>query len=249
VSRFLATSIAIAVALALGTSDAGAHLFHKLFEPPQTQLTRDTRLLQLLLDDPTERFELARQVWAGTTRVRLKPGGFRRWLVRPNEPGMVFKADYQLNRWSGSLAEEAARIDRQHATTLKPRIDAALAGRDRDGVKRGLREMYVVLMGELLESLWQHLDDAETATRLYGYVLGYYAVNLEGYLNIHQPVAATTGRTALEAIGRAIGDAETGAPAAPEAFDQQRRRFMRVIAALAPLPSDGQRPAGSAGKS
>ena len=240
---------AVVVLLVLGTTDAGAHLFHKLFEPPQTQLTRDTRLLQLLLDDPTERFELARQVWEGTTRVRLKPGGFRRWLVRPNEPGMVFKADYQLNRWSGSLAEEAARIDRQHGTTLEPRIAAALAARDRDGVKRGLRDMYVVLMGELLESLWQHLDDAETAARLYGYVLGYYAVNLEGYLNIHQPVAATTARTALEAIGRAIGDAETGAPAAPEAFDQQRRRFMRVIGALTPAPADGQRSGGPAGKS
>jgi hypothetical protein len=227
----LAGALATIVVLGLGVSDASAHLFHKLFEPPQTQLTRDTRLLQLLLDDPSERFELARQVWEGTTRVRLKRGGFRRWLVRPNEPGMVFKADYQLHRWSGSLAEEAARIDRQHGTTLKPRIETALAARDRDGVKRALREMYVVLMGELLESLWQRLDDAETATRLYAYVLGYYAVNLEGYLNIHQPVAATTARTALEAIGRAIGDPETGAPAAPEAFDQQRRRFMRVLGA------------------
>ena len=47
----------------LSTTDAGAHLFHKMYEPPETQMTRDTRLLQLLLDDPSERFELARRVW------------------------------------------------------------------------------------------------------------------------------------------------------------------------------------------
>jgi uncharacterized protein YodC (DUF2158 family) len=73
----------------LATPAAEAHLFHKMYEPPETQMTRDTRLLQLLLDDPDERFELARRVWEGAERVRLKPGGFRRWLVRPNEPGMV----------------------------------------------------------------------------------------------------------------------------------------------------------------
>jgi len=229
--RRTVAAIATAVALvALGPGQSAAHLFHKLFEPPQNQLTRDTRLLQLLLDDPSERFELAREVWEGTTRVRVKPGGFRRWLVRPNEPGMVFKADYQLHRWSGSLAEEAARIDRQRGTSLRPRIDAALAARDREGVRRGLRAMYVVLLDELLESLWQHLDDVETATRLYAYVLGYYSVNLEGHLNIRRPAAASTARAALDAMARAIGDQETGAPAGPEAFDQQRRRFMRVLA-------------------
>jgi hypothetical protein len=209
--------------------EAGAHLFHKMYEPPETQMTRDTRLLQLLLDDPSERFELARRVWEGTERVRLKPGGFRRWLVRPNEPGMVFKADYQLQRWSGSLKEEAARIDREHGTRLETRIETGLAARDRDGVKAGLRAMYAILLGELLESLWERLDDAGTALRLYGFVLRYYTVNLEGYLNIRYPSAATTARAALDTMGRSLPDPESGAPAAPQQFDQQRRRLLRVV--------------------
>lgn len=147
-----AVVVAVLVLAAWAPPAARAHLFHKMYEPPETQMTRDTRLLQLLLDDPSERFELARRVWEGAERVRLKPGGFRRWLVRPNEPGLVFKADYQLQRWSSSLEQEAARIDRDHGTGLEARIESALSARDRDGVKAGLRAMYAVLLGELLES-------------------------------------------------------------------------------------------------
>lgn len=229
-----AVVVAVLVLAAWAPPAVRAHLFHKMYEPPETQMTRDTRLLQLLLDDPSERFELARRVWEGAERVRLKPGGFRRWLVRPNEPGLVFKADYQLQRWSSSLEQEAARIDRDHGTGLEARIESALSARDRDGVKAGLRAMYAVLLGELLESLWQRLDDAETAARLFGFVLRYYTVNLEGHLNMRQPAAATTVRAALDAMGRALGDAETGVPAAPEAFDQQRRRLLRVIGEAVP---------------
>jgi hypothetical protein len=223
-----------ALVLATWAPPARAHLFHKMYEPPETQMTRDTRLIQLLLDDPSERFDLARRVWEGTERVRLKPGGFRRWLVRPNEPGMVFKADYQLQRWPGSLKAEAARIDRDHSTQLHARIEAALAARDRDGVKAGLRAMYTVLLGELLESLWQRLDDTETAERLFGFVLRYYTVNLEAHLNIRHPASATTARASLDAIGRTLGDPETGAPPAPEAFELQRRRLLRVVGEAVP---------------
>lgn len=223
-----ATVMGMLVTILVPTT-AAAHLFHKNYEPPENQMTRDTRLLQLLLDDPAERFDLARRVWEGATRVRLKPGGFRKWLVRPNEPGMVFKADYQLDRWSGSLRAEAARIDQQHGSTLAARIEAGFGERNRDAVKSALRDMYVVLLTELLESLWTHLDDVVTALRLYPFVLRYYAVNLEGYLNVRQPVAATAARSALESMARALGDPETGAPPAPEAFDRQRTRFLRVL--------------------
>ena len=233
-ARMVLALVTVGVLVGLDASTAGAHLFHKMYEPPETQMTRDTRLLQLLLDDPSERYELARRVWEGSERVRLKPGGFRRWLVRPNEPGMVFKADYQLERWSGSLKEEASRIDRTHGSTIEARIERALGARDRDGVKAGLRTMYAILLGELLESLWQRLDDAETAARLYGFVLRYYTVNLEGYLNMRHPAAATTARAALDGMGRALADSETGAPPAPETFDQQRRRLVRVVGEAVP---------------
>ena len=229
-------AVLVSAPLLLGLDDARAHLFHKLWEPPETQLTRDTRVLQLLLDDPAERFELARQVYEGHTRVRLKPGGFRRWLVRPNEPGMVFKADYQLRRWSGSLQSEAERIDRERGTRLDVRLDAALAARDREGVRAALREMYAVLLEELLEGLWQHLDQPDTAPRLYGLVSRYWSVNLEAHFNIRHPVAAAVARTALDAMSRAISDSETGAPAAPEVFDKQRHRFLRILHEAVPAP-------------
>ena len=225
----IAVLMLTSAALGLAPSDARAHLFHAAYAPPENQLTRDTRLLQLMLDDPSERFDLAHQVWDGTTRVRLKPGGFRRWLVRPNEPGMVFKADYQLHRWSGSLKAEAGRIDREYGSDLTLRIETGLAERRRDAVKAALREMYVVLLRELLDALWLHLDQAEVAARLYPFVLRYYTVSLEGYLNTSHPTAATTARAALDAMARALGDPETGTPPSPEAFDQQRRRLLRVV--------------------
>jgi len=213
----------------LAPSDAAGHLFHKMYEPPENQMTRDTRLLQLILDDPAERFNLARQVWEGTTRVRVRPGGFRKWLVRPGEPGMVFKADYQLLRWSGSLKAEAARIDGRHATALVERIESGLAQRNRDAVKSGLREMYVILLGELLDAVWARLDDVETTERLYPFVLRYYAVNLQSYLNIRRPAAAATAEATLGAIARALGDSESNLPPAPEVFERQRARFLRVL--------------------
>ncbi len=230
--RRLGRPAAVGLALAwlvLAPADAAAHLFHKIYEPPETQMTRDAQVLQLLVDDPTARFELARRVYAGETRVRLKPGGFRKWLKRPNEPGLVFKADYQLTRWSGSLKAEAARIDRESGTALAARIEAGLDDHDREAVSTALRDLFVVLLDELTESLWQRLDQARTTARLYPYLSRYYSVNLEGYMNIRHPTAATTARAALDAMARALPDSDTGAPPAPEAFDKQRRRFIRVL--------------------
>lgn len=226
--RYAAVALGIAT-LVVAPGSGSAHLFHKVYEPPENQLTKDARLLHLLIDDPTDRFELARQVYEGETRIRIKPGGFRKWLKRSNEPGMVFKANYQLNRWPGSLKEEAERIDQERGTDLAGRLAAGLRERKRDAVAAAMREIFVVLIDDLLESLWERLDDEETAVRLYPYVLSYYSVNLEGYLNIRAPNAATTARTALDAMSRALGDPETGAPPAPESFDKHRQRLLRVL--------------------
>jgi hypothetical protein len=225
----------VASLLLLGPGEASAHLFHRSWAPPETQLTRDTRTLQLLLDDPAGRFDLARRVYEGELRGR--PGaGARRWLVRSTEPGRVFKADYQLNRWSGSLKSEAERLDREHGTRLAGPLAAALATGNREGARAALREMYAVLLEEMLDALWERLDEFEPAERLYQFVLAYWSVNLESYFNIRHPVAGAVARTALDAISRALGEPETGAPAAPEAFDKQRRRFLRILREAIPGP-------------
>jgi len=208
---------------------ADAHLFHRVYAPPETELTRDARVLQLLLDDPAERFELARAVYTGEVRVGPPRRRDRAWLIRRPEPGLVFKAGYQRNRWSGSLQAEAARIDRERSTTVATRLEAGLVRRDREAVRAALRAMFVVLLDELLEALGQRLEQPATAVSLYPYLSAYYGVTLEGYLNIHRGAAATTARVALDAMARALPDPETGAPASPEAFEQQRRRFLRVL--------------------
>src|SRR5262249_29624903 len=109
------------------------------------------------------------------------------------------------------------------------------AARDREGVRGALREMYAVLIEEMLEALWNSLDQADTAQRIYGLVWRYWSVNLEAHFNIRNPSAAATARTTLEAKSRAIGDPETGAPAAPEVFDKQRRRFLRLLHEAVPV--------------
>ena len=82
---------------------AEAHLFHTVFELRDNQLTKDSLLVLRLVEFPDENFAMAEAVYLGEQRLRLKPGGFRTWLRRPLEPGMVFKADYQMHRWSGSV--------------------------------------------------------------------------------------------------------------------------------------------------
>jgi hypothetical protein len=213
----------------LPTGSSEAHLFHRIYAPPETRLTRDARVLQILLDDPTERFALAAAVYAGHARVGPTGRGVRTWLTRPAEPGRVFKVDYRRGRRPGSLRTEAARIDRERGTTLATHLEAGLAARDREAVTAALRAMFVALLDELLATLWQRLDQPETAVRLYPYLSAYYSVNLEAHLNIHHSHRATTARGALDAMARALPDPETGAPASPEAFDQQRRRFLRVL--------------------
>ena len=208
---------------------ARAHLFHKFYEPPENQLTLDYRVVHVLLEQPDVRFEVVRSVYNGETRLRLKPGGFRRWLKRPAEPGLVWKADYQLKRWSGSLKGEVERIDQARETGLAARIDDGFARRDREAVLAAFREVFVVLLEELLGSVGRQLGDAEMMARLYPYVIGYYAVCLQAYLTIHHPSAARATHSALDGMGRAFGDPKAGMPPSPAAFQRHQRRFLRAI--------------------
>lgn len=208
---------------------AEGHLFHKVFELPDTQLTKDYVVLLRLIDFPYQRFELAEQVYRGEQRVRLKPGGFRSWLKRPLEPGMVFKADYQVKRWTGSLESEAQRLDETYGTALHRRIEAGLRARNAEAVRGAFREMFRYLIRELFEALWMHLGEPEAPPRLYNILSRYFSVSLEAFLNLNYRANSVVLRAVLDAVERTLGDPGRGVPPAPEVFQQQRVRFLRLL--------------------
>ncbi len=208
---------------------ADAHVFHQIFELPDTQLTKDYVVLIRLIDYPHERFEVAGKVYRAEQRVRLKPGGVRTWLKRPLEPGMVFKATYQVNRWTGSLEEEARRLDQRYGTTLHARIEAGLRARNAEAVKVAFREMFFYLIRELFEAIGARLEEPEAPARLYEFLSRYFSVSLESFVNINHRATYLVLRATLDAVGRTLGDPETGTPPAPEVFQQQQARFLRTL--------------------
>jgi len=227
----LGTALAVAVLSSplLVPGAASAHVFHQIFEPPDTQLTKDYAALIRLIDYPYERFDVAGKVYRGEERVRLKPGGFRSWLRRPLEPGMVFKADYQIARWTGSLEGEARRLDHAYGTTLHQRIEAGLRARNAEAVKVAFREMFFYLIRELFEAIAARIHEPEAPPQLYEFVSRYFSLSLEAFLNINQRATYLVLRATLDAVSRALGDLETGAPPAPEVFQLHRARFLRTL--------------------
>lgn len=224
-----ALGMAALLIFVLLAGQADAHVFHQIFEPRDTQLTKDYLVLIRLIDYPNEKFELAEEVYGGEQRVRLKPGGFRTWLRRPLEPGMVFKADYQINRWAGNLEGEAQRLDRTYGTTLHQRIEAGLKARNAEAVKVAFREMFFYLISELFEALSARLQEPEAPAQLYEFLSRYFSVSLEAFVNINHRASYLVLRTTLDAVSRTLGDPETGTPPSPEVFQLQRVRFQRTL--------------------
>lgn len=221
--------LAAVAGLALGPVAVDAHLFHNVFEPPDNQLTRDYLTVVKLIDYPHEKFDVATRTYRGGERVRIKPGGFRTWLRRPGEPGMVFKADYQLHRWSGSLAEECRRLDAAHGTRLDRRIEAALAARQAEPVKMAFREAFVSLIAEVFDALERHLGEPDATAALAQFLGRFYGVAHEAWLNVNDRERAVALRAAIDAVERAFGDRGRGIPPAPEPFAQQRARVLRTL--------------------
>jgi hypothetical protein len=215
---------------------AEAHLFHKVFEVPDNQLTKDYWVLVQLVEVPNERFDLAAEVYRGGERVRLKPGGFRKWLKRPIEPGMVYKADYQLKRWDGTLAEEVQRVDQTYGTALHPKIKEGLGTRNADAVKQAFRQVFFYLISELSEAIWERLENSEAPLQLYQFFFRYFGVSLEAFLAINHRIDYLVLRTTIEAVGRSLGDPSRDLPPSPEMYQQHRSRFLRVLAQTLGIP-------------
>lgn len=222
-------TLAFLAVLALGPVAVHAHLFHYVYEVPDNQLTRDYLTVAKLIDYPYETFDVAARTYRGEERVRIKPGGFRTWLRRPSEPGMVFKADYQLHRWSGTLADECRRLDAAHGARFDARVTAGLAARQAEPVKSALREAFVYLIAELFDALDHHLDEPNATDDLYQFLGRYYGVAHEAWLNVNDRERAVVLRAAIDAVERSFGDRTRAVPPAPEPFAQQRARVLRTL--------------------
>jgi hypothetical protein len=217
-----------AALLAMMPACAIAHLFHTGAEPPVTQLSRDYVVIRILLKDPRDYFEQIRGVYDGTIKVPA-PVRSRAWLAKRPEHVMVFRGAEQRAWTSGTLRREVERIDRTRGLSLGLPIDRALAQRDRDAVESAFRDMFTVLVSELLGGIAERSEDTSTAHRLYQRAQRYYSEALEAYLVLHAPAASSLAGLALEGMGRSLGNTKTGAPPAPEAFERHRRRFMRAV--------------------
>jgi hypothetical protein len=194
-------------------------------------------VLVQLSEFPHERFDLATEVYRGEVRVRLKPGGFRKWLTRPSEPGMVYKADYQLQRWSGSLAAEVQRLDQAYGTTLHEQIVEGLSRRQAEPVKQAFRHVFFYLLSELTEAMWAHLENSEAALRLYQFFCRYFSISLEAFLALNHRIDYLLLRTTIEAIEVALGEPEKALPPSPEMYQQHWRRFLGVLAKALHIPA------------
>ena len=97
------------------------------------------------------------------------------------------------------------------------------------------REMFFYLLRELFAAIWGHLGEPEAPWRLYNFLSRYFSVSQEAYLNLNHRGSYVVLRACLDAVERTLGDPDRGIPPAPEAFEQQRMRFLRLLGGVLQL--------------
>jgi hypothetical protein len=201
---------------------------HTTAEPPETQLTRDYGAIRILLKDPGNYFNQIRRVYVGELHVSPGTRGQPPVLKRA-ERAKLLKAEYQRNLWSGSLRQEAQRIDRERGTTLALTIDQGLQAHDRAKVEVAFRELFAILLDDLLLSIQQRLDQSVTVGRALQHARRFYGEGLDAHLTIHAPEQAARANFALDAMARAIEDLKAAKPSARDWFARERGNFMRAV--------------------
>jgi hypothetical protein len=201
---------------------------HTTVEPPETQLTRDYAAIRILLKDPANYFNQIRRVYAGELHVspaaRNQPP-----VLKRADRAKLLKAEYQRNAWSGSLRQEAQRIDGERGTTLALTIDQGLQAHDRARVEVAFRELFAMLLDDLLLSMQQRLDQSVTVGRALQHARRFYGEGLDAHLTIHAPDQAARANFALDAMARAIEDLKAAKPSARDWFARERGNFMRAV--------------------
>jgi hypothetical protein len=199
---------------------------HTTTEPPETQLTRDYGAIRILLKDPADYFSQIRRVYTGELHVssHTRPANLKR-----ADRAKLLKAEYQRIPWAGSLRQETQRIDRQRGMTLTLTIDQGLQARDRARVERAFREVFAILLDDLLISIQQRLDQSVTAGRAIQHARRFYSEGLDAHLSVNAPEQAARASFALDAMDRAIEDLKGGKSSARDWFGRERDNFMRTI--------------------
>jgi len=201
---------------------------HTTPEPPETQLTRDYGAIRILLKDPEDHFSQIRRVYAGELHVS-PPARTQRSVLKRADRTKLLKAAYQRSPWSGSLRQEAERIDRERGMTLAVTIDQGLQMHDRARVEMAFRELFAILLDDLLVSIQQRLDQSVTVGRALQHARRFYGEGLDAHLSINAPKQAARANFALDAMARAIEDLKAAKPSARDWFARERGNFMRAV--------------------
>jgi hypothetical protein len=201
---------------------------HTTVEPPETQLTRDNAVIRILLKDSGDHFAQIRRIYEG--EIHIAPSlSTQRALLQRGSRGGLFKPDSRRNPWTGSLREEAQRIDLSRGTTLATSIENGLQSNDRSRIEAALRETFAALLGELLSSIEQKLGTSINVERTLQHARRYYSESLDAYLSINAAPQATRASYALDAMVRAANEVKDGNLSSRDWFTHERANFMRAI--------------------
>ena len=114
---------------------------------------------------------------------------------------------------------------------MAARIADGLSQQDGAAVETAFRDMFAVLLDELLISIGRQFDDPVTAARSFPHARRYYAEALDAHLTLRHPAEAALAGNSLAAMSHAVDAAAKESESARVWFDRERRVFMRAIKA------------------
>jgi hypothetical protein len=218
-----------------GPSDSTPDVFfcspsalHTTIEPPETQLTRDNAAIRVLLREAGDHFTQIRKVYDGEVHAPSSANVGSALLQRGSHGGL-FKSHYQRNPWTGSLRQEAQRLDLKRGTELAIAIDSGIQSGDRDKIETTLRGVFAGLLDDLLLSIEQKLGSSVNVERALQYARRYYGESLDAYLSINAATQAGRANYALDAMLKAAEDVKAQKTGAFDWFTHERNNFVKAI--------------------
>jgi hypothetical protein len=201
---------------------------HTTIEPPETQLTRDNAAIRVLLRDAGDHFAQIRKVYEGEVHAAGSANKGSALLQRGGRGGL-FKSHHQRNPWTGSLRQEAQRLDLERGTELAISIDKGIQSSDREKIETALRGVFAGLLDDLLLSIEKKLGPSVNMERALQYARRYYGEGLDAYLSINAATQAGRANYALDAMFKAAEDLKAKKAGAFDWFTHERNNFVKAI--------------------